>query len=76
MKEKVKDYGYSVCVVFPMILILLFVFIGLPCMVFFSIGEEKGFRSGYIAALDDARQGKPAKYKLVQVAEKWVEVKK
>lgn len=72
---KDEDYFYTVCVVFPMILILLFVFIGLPCMVFFSIGEEQGFREGYIAALDDVRQGKPAKYKLVQVAEKWEQVK-
>ena len=72
---KGKDYVYTVCVVFPMILILLFVFIGVPCMVCFSNGEEEGFRAGYIAALDDARQGKPAKYKLVQVAEKWEQVR-
>ena len=39
-----------------------------------AFGSDKGFRSGYIQALDDARLGKPARYKLVQTAEKWVEV--
>ena len=41
-------------------------------MVGFTCGEKRG----YTAALDDARLGKPAKYKLVKTAEKWVEVKK
>lgn len=42
----------------------------------FTIGRASGFEAGYTAALDDARLGKPAKYKLVQTAEKWVEVEK
>lgn len=48
---------------------------GMLCMLCLSIGEDRGFQRGYIAALDDARQGKPAKYKLVQVAEKWEQVR-
>lgn len=43
-------------------------------LVGFAFGDSEGFRSGYIAALDDARLGKPARYKLVQIAEKWEEV--
>lgn len=39
-------------------------------------GEKEGFQRGYISALDDIRLGKPAKYKLVKTAEKWVEVKR
>ncbi|MBO7330056.1 MAG: hypothetical protein J6W00_14940 [Lentisphaeria bacterium] len=42
----------------------------------FLVGYDKGQEKGYTAALDDARLGKPAKYKLVQTAEKWVEVEK
>jgi hypothetical protein len=59
-----------------MITVIVSCFItGMLCMLCLSIGEDRGFRLGYIAALDDIRQGNPAKYKLVQVAEKWVEVK-
>jgi hypothetical protein len=42
----------------------------------FAVGYGIGLKKGYIAALDDARLGKPAKYKLVKTAEKWVEVGK
>lgn len=41
----------------------------------FAFGYGKGREKGYTDALDDARLGKPAKYKLVQTAEKWVEVR-
>lgn len=40
----------------------------------FMLGYDKGHEKGYTDALDDIRMGKPAKYKLVQTAEKWVEV--
>jgi hypothetical protein len=40
------------------------------------VGFTRGEKQGYIQALDDARLGKPAKYKLVQTAEKWVEVER
>lgn len=42
----------------------------------FAVGLGVGFKNGYTAALDDARLGKPARYKLVQTAEKWVEVER
>ena len=42
----------------------------------FGFGFGKGYKEGYISALDDIRLGKPVKYKLVQTAEKWVEVEK
>lgn len=41
----------------------------------FLAGYDKGHEKGYTDALDDARLGKPAKYKFVQAAEKWVEVR-
>ena len=41
----------------------------------FTIGRSFGYQEGYTEALDDARLGKPAKYKLVQTTEKWVEVR-
>jgi hypothetical protein len=53
-----------------MAFLFLFAFFGFA--VGYGIGQEKG----YTAALDDVRLGKPAKYKLVQTAEKWVEVER
>lgn len=35
-----------------------------------------GWENGYKECLDDIRLGRPAKFKLVQTAEKWVEVDK
>lgn len=57
---------------------ILAIAIGVFLAVFVSVtaGYAKGWEKGYIAALDDARLGKPARYKLVQTAEKWVEVEK
>lgn len=43
--------------------------------VFSVIFYHVGFEKGYTTALDDIRLGKPARYKLVQTAEKWVGVK-
>ena len=61
MGEKMKDwifiYFFTICLG-----LLMFV----PGCI---IGE----RRGYIAALDDIRQGNTPKYKAVQVGEKWVE---
>ena len=55
----------------------------LPVIVFsilfiipFLVGYFFGKDNGYKECLDDIRMGKPAKYKLVQTAEKWVEVEK
>lgn len=48
----------------------------LVAFVFSVIFYHVGFEKGYTTALDDIRLGKPAKYKLVQAAEKWVEVEK
>ena len=59
------------------VLIAMFIVI---CLMLYSFarsqGEKEGFQIGYISALDDIRLGKPAKYKLVKTAEKWVEVEK
>lgn len=57
---------------------ILAIAIGVFFAVFVSVtaGYAKGWERGYISALDDARLGKPARYKPVQTAEKWVEVGK
>lgn len=59
------------------VLIAMFIVI---CVMLYSFarrqGVEEGFKRGYISALDDIRLGKPAKFKLVKTAEKWVEVEK
>lgn len=44
--------------------------------VFSVIFYHVGFEEGYTVALDDIRLRKPAKYKLVQTAEKWVGVER
>lgn len=58
-------------------LIALFIII---CVLLYSFakscGEKEGFQRGYISDLDDIRLGEPTKFKLVQTAEKWVEVEK
>lgn len=60
-------------VLWTIIAIVFFaVLCGVPCLIGYRLGMDKG----YIQALDDARLGKPAKYKLVQTAEKWVEVER
>ena len=60
-------------VVWTIIAILFFlVLCGIPFFIGYGIGEGKG----YIKALDDIRLGKTPRYKLVQTAEKWVEVRK
>lgn len=60
-------------VLWTIIAIMFFaVLCGVPCFIGYRIGIGKG----YIQALDDIRLGKPAKYKLVKTAEKWVEVER
>lgn len=54
---------------------VLCILVLLGILLFFIPGCIVGERQGYIQALDDARLGKPAKYKLEQTAEKWVEVR-
>lgn len=39
-------------------------------------GCKDGYKDGYTSALDDIRLGKTPKYKLVKIAEQWVEVEK
>ena len=41
-----------------------------------TAGYNGGYKDGYTSALDDIRLGKAPKYKLVKIAEKWVEVEK
>lgn len=41
----------------------------------FIINKDTNWRDGYVTALDDIRLGKTPRYKLVQTAEKWVEVR-
>lgn len=55
--------------------VIILVSLAVAVFAIFTIGRAFGFEEGYTAALDDARLGKPAKYKLVQTAEKWVEVR-
>lgn len=55
---------------------ILFLIFAAGATIGVGVGFACGEKHGYIAALDDARLGKPAKYKLVQTAEKWVEVEK
>lgn len=43
-------------------------------LVFIAV-YEFGAEAGYKECLDDARLGKPAKYKLVETAKKWERVK-
>jgi hypothetical protein len=66
----VKDvYGEVIInVIAGIVTLLAFVFCG------FAFGYDRGYEKGYTEALDDARLGKPARYKLVQISEKWVEV--
>jgi hypothetical protein len=52
--------------------IVLFVFVE---FIIAALGYGCGRDSGYIECLDDMRLGKTPRYKLVQTAEKWVEVK-
>lgn len=55
------------------IIVVLFVLVE-TVLVF--IGFGCGRDSGYKECLDDIRLGKTPRYKLVQTAEKWVEVEK
>ena len=41
-----------------------------------AINKDTNWRDGYVTALEDIRLGKTPRYKLVQTAEKWVEVRK
>ena len=41
-----------------------------------AINKDTNWRDGYVTALEDIRLGKTPRYKLVQTAEKWVEVEK
>lgn len=55
---------------------ILFLIFAAGVAVGVTAGYAKGWERGYTAALDDARLGKPARYKLVETAKKWVEVEK
>ena len=55
---------------------LIFLGVTMVAFVFSTIFYHVGFEKGYTTALDDIRLRKPAKYKLVQTAEKWVEAEK
>jgi hypothetical protein len=55
---------------------ILFLIFAAGVTIGIMVGFTWGEKHGYTAALDDARLGKPAKYKLVQAAEKWVEVER
>jgi hypothetical protein len=72
MRSSVDDFKFRVIVAVFLGIILL------SCVFLVSIGYgiNKGYKEGYIQALNDIRLGKTPKYKLVQVAEKWVEVEK
>lgn len=65
-----------------LVVIILFLFIiSASCYEYgktegYKDGYKDGYKGGYTQALDDIRLGKPSKYKLVQTAEKWVEVKR
>lgn len=72
MSSRVDDFQVRV---------LVAVFLGLvlfSCFILVTIGYcsgiNKGYKDGYTQALDDIRLGKTPRYKLVQTAEKWVEV--
>lgn len=54
------------------IVILIFILFVLGAM--FCIGYDFGKEAGYKECLDDARLGKPPKYKLVEVSKKWVRI--
>ena len=72
MSSRVDDFKFYVLVVVSFGIILLFFLVASA----FYYGVDKGHKEGYIQALDDIRLGKTPKYKLVKVAEKWVEVEK
>lgn len=54
--------------VFPAL--VLFILIIIPFLVGYCFGRDNGYKE----CLEDIRMGRPAKFKLVQTAEKWVEV--
>ena len=56
--------------------VFLVTFCAFLVVIGYIFGVAKGREDGYIRALDDIRLGKEPKYKLVKIAEKWVEVEK
>ena len=71
-KDTERMVGWGVASFFFIILLLAII----TSPVWVTCIYDRAYKRGYIQALDDARRGKPAKYKLVQVAEKWVEVER
>lgn len=53
------------------ILIFILFVLGAVCCFSYDFGKEAGYKE----CLDDARLGKPPKYKLVETAKKWERVK-
>ena len=66
MKDNDGCVGVGICILFFMLLIL-----GAMLCFSYDLGKE----SGYKECLDDARLGKPPKYKLVETAKKWERIK-
>ena len=56
--------------------IIVFLIFAIGAIIGFALGAQSGAETGYTAALDDIRLGKTTRYKLVQTAEKWVEVER
>lgn len=52
--------------------LILFILLIIPFVVGYYLGKDNGYKE----CLEDIRLGRPAKFKLVQTAEKWVEVRK
>lgn len=74
MSSRVDDFTCWVgTVVFFGLVLFSYVFL---TAIAFYYGVDKGHKDGYIQALDDIRLGNTPKYKLVQIAEKWVEVER
>ena len=71
-KDTERMVGWGVASFFFIVLLLALI----TAPVWVSCIYDRAYKRGYTQALDDARLGKPARYKLVQTAEKWVEVAK
>lgn len=67
-----EELGWKVAA-FLLFISMLLIACSIPLM---CAVHSKGWEKGYKECLDDIRLGRPAKFKLVQTAEKWVEVEK
>lgn len=66
MRGKYKDPIQAAGVV------AIIIFVSAVLFIAFGTVYEFGVETGYKECLDDARLGKPPKYKLVETAKKWV----